>query len=169
MAARQLSARKTTFPQNMLAVVHSSLNHLPFHHIIHLVRNGVAVPRNRAWLALHQFTTSPLCWLEKPERSLCSKLKFVAALGCSAAPGPWAGWQLLLPAVLCASCALSCVCCLPGRCRQSGCSALSAAGCSHALLDYFTWGVSALREGSVMCSNVVKSLPQKEESPDTIS
>lgn len=143
LAARQFTARKTTLPQNILAAVRSSFNHPPFHHIMHLVRNRVGVPKDRAWLVPHLFTVSPLCvGAEKPERP--------CALSRSSRP-LWAAQHPLAAgrarSCSCQLCSLplvpaSCVCCLraapPCLCRQSGCSALPAAGCSRVLPDYFT-------------------------------
>lgn len=99
MAARQFTARKTTFPQNILTAIHSSFNHPPFHHITHLVRNWGAVPKDRAWLVLHQFTMSPLCvGLEKSERPWADVCNCTRQLST-----PWPrGWLAAAPA----SCAL---------------------------------------------------------------
>lgn len=166
MAARQFTARKTTLPQNILAAVHSSFNQHPFHHIIHVVRNRVAVSKDRAWLVLHQFTMSPLCaGSEKPERPLCSELNFAAALGCSAplAPG-------LARSCSCQLCSLpvvpvSCGCCLQAAlpCLYWHSQLQAAPMFCWIISRSSAWGVSALREGSVMRRNVVKSLPQKED------
>lgn len=143
LAARQFTARKTTLPQNILAAVRSSFNHPPFHHVMHLVRNRVGVPKDRAWLVPHLLPCPRSVSVRRSRRgpALSAGVRARSGLlstrwplgGLAAAPASCALCRSSPPAVF-AACGLL----RPASAGRAAARRSRLQGCSRVLPDYFT-------------------------------